>query len=550
MKRPLLIISLILALQVGYSQTWQDTANIISKHFDRYKPNNPGCQLSISLNGKIIFSKAWGLADIERNVPYSTETVTEAGSITKQFTAAAVLLLEQQGKLSLHDDVRKFVPELPNYGQVIHLEQLLHHTSGLREWSDLEAITGWPRTYKAYNNDDVLNMLCRQARLNNLPGNEYIYSNSNYLLLTFIIERVTGMKLADFTKQYIFTPAGMTHTSWRDDFKKVVPNRGIAYIKRDGNYIINMPNENVYGPGALLTTTDDLLKWTNFILSNKLGNPGLLVKQLALEKIPGGAEPNYAAGLFIGDFEGYKIISHTGQTAGYIGAVESLPELGLSVAWLSNTTEFRDSLYTGIDAVNNLFIKNTAPAVTKKVVAAAVLPVVKIKQYEGWYRSEKTNKGVKIILQHNMLVVNNTALVPLNETTFKYDESELKFISAGRFTLTTPDKATTGFTKESTAQIIPAYLRQFTGTWYSKETESSFKIIIKDGKLLLEANYLKDVVLSPTYNNAFNFKLDVDSDMQPVDANIVFEKGGKKQVVQCLVSMNDARGIKFIKTKQ
>ena len=341
----------------------------------------------------------------------------------------------------------------------------------------------------------------------------------------------------------------MTHSSWRDDFKKAVPNRGIAYIKKDGKYIINMPNENVYGPGALLTTTDDLLKWTDFIFSNKLGNPGLLAKQLALEKITGGAEANYAAGLFIGDFKGYKIISHTGQTAGYVGAVESLPALGLSVAWLSNTTEFRDSLFTGIDAVNDLFIKNPVSINAKKAASAAITPTAKIERYAGWYRSAKTNKGAEVVLLHDTLMINNTALVPLSERTFKYDESELKFNSAGGFALITPDKATTAFTKESTTETTPAYLRQFTGTWYSKETESSFKIIFKDGKLLLEANYLKDIVFSPTYNNAFNFKLDVDSDMQPVDVNIVFKKDSKQRLKSCLVSMNDARGIKFVKIK-
>src|ERR1700761_767636 len=249
MKRLLLFAFLVSICLNSKAQSWQDTARMIDHFFDRYKPNNPGCQLSISRNGKLIYSRAWGLADLERHVPYTTETITEDGSITKQFTAAAVLLLEQQGKLSLNDDVRKYVPELPNYGTVIRLRHLLHHTSGIREWSYLEAITGWPRTTKAYTNEDVLHTLCHQKRLNNKPGAEYIYSNSNYLLLTLIIERVSGMLLPEFTKKYIFEPAGMSHTSWRDDFKRVVPTRGIAYIKKAGRYEINMPNENVYGPG-------------------------------------------------------------------------------------------------------------------------------------------------------------------------------------------------------------------------------------------------------------------------------------------------------------
>jgi CubicO group peptidase (beta-lactamase class C family) len=549
MKRFFIFFLFIAFCQSASAQTWQDTVNIISHLFDRYKPDNPGCQLAISRNGKIVFSKAWGLADIERHVPYTTETVTEAGSITKQFTAAAILLLQQQGKLSLDDDVRKYVPELPNYGPVIRLRHLLHHTSGIREWSELEAITGWPRTTKAYTNEDVLHTLCRQQQLNNIPGTEFIYSNSNYLLLTIIVERVSGMSLPDFTKQYIFKPAGMTHTSWRDDFKKVVPDRGVAYLKRNGIYKINMPNESVYGPGGLLTTTEDLLKWTNFFIDNKLGSPGLLAKQIALDPLPGGAEAHYAAGLFIGKFKGYDIISHTGQTAGYVGVVESLPALKLSVAWLSNVTEFKDSLFVGVTAIDNLFIKSTSSELPAKTPASVTLAPAKIKKYAGWYRNTKTNHGINITLMRDTLWLNNAPLIPINETNFSYLQSTIVFNNTGGFTYTTAGKVTIPFTKENPSNINAGYLKAFTGTFYSKETESSFSLIFKEGKLMLEQNYLKDVLLQPAYNNAFDLNLTVDSELSPVQTNILFKRNGKKAGPTCEVSMDDARKIKFAKIK-
>ncbi|MDR3696679.1 serine hydrolase domain-containing protein [Mucilaginibacter sp.] len=547
MKRLLLIFLFILLFQAGKAQSWKDTATIITHLFDRYKPDNPGCQLSISRNGKIVFSKAWGLADLENHVPYTTETLTEAGSITKQFTAAAILLLEQQGKLSLNDDVRKYIPELPTYGHVIRLRNLLHHTSGIREWSNLEAITGWPRTTKAYTNADVLHLLCSQQQLNNVPGAEFIYSNSNYLLLALIVERVSGMKLPEFTDRYIFKPAGMTHTCWRDDFKKIVHNRGIAYIKKNGIYEINLPNENVYGPGALLTTTDDLLRWTNFFLDNKLGSPGLLAKQLAIEPIPGGADAYYAAGLFIGKFKGYDIISHTGQTAGYVGVVESLPELKLSVAWLSNTTEFKDSLFVGITAIDNLFIKNTLPEIQAKAPAGVALPPAKTKKYTGWYRNSQTNHGINITMKHDSLWLNGSPLIPVSQTDFRYLESKVAFNTTGGFIYTTAEKVTIPFTKERPAEITANYLKTFTGTFYSKETESSFRIILKKDKLMLEQNYLKDVELQPAYKDAFDFTLNLDSDMSPVQANILFKRTSKNGHLFCEVSMNDARKINFRK---
>ncbi len=548
MKRILVLLLCLAIFETANAQTWADTVTIITKLFNRYQPDKAGCQLSISRNGQIVFSKAWGLADLEHNVPYTTETVTEAGSITKQFTAAAILLLEQQGKLSLNDDVRKYIPELPDYGTTIKLSHLLHHTSGLREWSSLEAITGWPRTFKAYNNQDVLATLCRQKRLNNIPGAEYIYSNSNYLLLGLIVERLTGMTLPEFTKENIFKPAGMTHTQWRDNFKKVVPNRGIAYIKKGDRYEINMPNENVYGPGALLTTADDLIRWTNYFLSNKLGNPGLKDKQLALEPIVGGAEPNYAAGLFIGKFRGLDVISHTGQTAGYLGAVETLPALHLTVAWLSNTMEFRDSLFVGIDAIDNLFIKNGGAAPAPKIRSTTLVPVTDAKKYAGWYRSAKTNKGTAIVLQHDTLLIGSTPLIPVGEKDFRYGESNMKFNAAVGFIITTSDKEKTVFTKETKAPISAAYLKSFTGTYYSKETESSFKIIVKDGKLMLDENYLKDVALSPMYKNSFNTSLVLDTELWPVDMNILFELDNKGVVKGCSVSMSNARGMQFVKS--
>ena len=550
MKRLAILILFISSYHAAVAQSWQDTATIINKLFDRYQPDRPGCQLTISRDDKIIFSKAWGSADIERNVPYTTETITEAGSISKEFTAAAILLLEKQGKLSLNDDVRNYLPELPNYGPVIRLENLLHHTSGIREWADLAAMTGWPRTTRAYTNDDVFNFLCRQEKLNNIPGEEYIYSNSNYLLLTRIVEKVSGMTLPDFTKKYIFEPAGMTHTCWRDDFKKVVLNRGIAYWKTDNYYRINMPTESVYGPGGLLTTTEDLVKWASFYLSGKLGGPGLLKEQLTIKKLTGSGETHYAAGLVVDSLNGVQRVSHTGQTASYVGIVVNFPALKLSIAWLSNTSEFKSNLFDGVNKIEELFVKDNANKIPgKSETANLVLPVEKIKSYTGWYRFVKTNQGVNVSIKNDTLFYDNTPLFPTSSTEFVYRQSLIKFEGSNSFTLVTADKRKLAFIHEKSADITPAYLNGFTGTYYSKETDSHFSIILKDGKLMIEQNYLKDVVLLPTYRNGFNFYLNVDSNLNPILSNILFEKNSNGNIINCKVSLSDARGIKFEKVK-
>ena len=178
MRKYILFLFLVIT-NLCNAQTWQDTLQKLDKLFQTYE-GIPGAQLAISRNGELIFSRAWGLADLEHDVPLNTNSISEAGSISKQFVAACILLLEQQGKLSLEDDVRKYLPELPDYGTPIKLRQMMQHTSGLRDWGSIAAVTGWPRSTKTYDNNDALAMISKQKALNNIPGEEYIYSNSNY----------------------------------------------------------------------------------------------------------------------------------------------------------------------------------------------------------------------------------------------------------------------------------------------------------------------------------------------------------------------------------
>lgn len=288
MKKLKLLFLFVLCSQLSIGQTLQDTISQVDKILSQYKATNPGCQLSIERNGKIIYSKAIGMADLERNVPLTTNSIIEAGSVSKQFTAAALLLLEQQGKLSLNDDVRKYIPELRDYGTPIKLSHMIHHTSGLRDWGSIASLTGWSRGTQFYTNEDALEIIVRQKELNNKPGDEFIYSNSNYNLAAIIVQRVSGLTLADFTKKYIFEPAGMTNTQWRDDPNRIVKNRAVAYSKTENGYKINMPNEYVYGNGGLLTTTEDLLKWSNFYQQGKMGTSSLLAKQLQTESLNNG----------------------------------------------------------------------------------------------------------------------------------------------------------------------------------------------------------------------------------------------------------------------
>src|SRR5918996_5999137 len=182
----------------------------------------PGCAAAVSLNGETVFEKAFGLADLELNVSNTPQTIFEAGSVAKQFTAAAIVLLQQEGKLSLDDPVRKYIPELPDYGVPLLIRHMLNHTSGLRDWGSVAGIGGWPRTTRAYTHAHVLDIVSRQRSLNFPSGTRYSYSNSGYNLAAILVSRVSGMPFAEFSRQRIFEPLGMARSSWRDDFARIV----------------------------------------------------------------------------------------------------------------------------------------------------------------------------------------------------------------------------------------------------------------------------------------------------------------------------------------
>jgi CubicO group peptidase (beta-lactamase class C family) len=413
MRKPVLLLLLVLAqtvfAQTAQAQTWQDTVKTIESLFARYKPDAPGCELAISRNGQLIYSKAWGLADLEHHIALTTTSPTEAGSVSKQFTAAAILLLQQQGKLSLNDDVRKYIPELPDYGKTIRLRYLMHHTSGIRDWGSIAAIAGWPRTTKTYSNADALDIICRQQALNNTPNDTFIYSNSNYNLFAIIVQRVSGMSLADFTKKYIFQPAGMTHTSWRDNHKRIVPDRAIAYaLTKDSSYETNMPTEDVYGNGGLLTTAEDLLKWNAFYQNKNVGGPDFLKQQLATESLNNGDFNNYGAGLFIGHQFGQTLISHDGATASYRAYLGALPESNWSIAWLSNTSAFdRDAnpprQVMIVFFINNLTGNKFEPIAVSDTKSELVLSPEELQPYTGYYYSTEAQTGFTVELKDHQL---------------------------------------------------------------------------------------------------------------------------------------------------
>lgn len=538
MKKQFLLLLFCSVCIAATAQSWQDTISKIEKIFSRYKPDKPGTELAISRNGKIIFSKAWGMADLEHNVPLTTESITEAGSVSKQFTAAAILLLEQQGKLSLDDDVRKYVPELKDYGTTITLRHMMQHKSGLKDWGAIAGIAGWPRSTKTYNNNDALYIISNQKTLNHKPGDEYLYSNSNYNLFAIIVERVSGMSLAEFTRKNIFEPAGMKHTSWRDDYRRIVRNRAIAYSRSGSGHQTNMPNEYVYGNGGLLTTAEDLVTWCNYYLNGKLGNPSLLNKQIATTAFNNGVMHRYAAGLFVGTYLGWNYHSHDGATAGYRSNLDVFPELGLSIAWLSNTSEFDSDTLNVADAIAELFVPVNVPDPPQAQPRATTISLEKLKGYAGWYRNSRTGGGVKLSVQNDKLYVSQGGqLTPVSDDIFASGNNRIVMRPKGLLFITST-RDTTYYTSVEEAKLDERAMSEYTGEYYSEEAEAKLHVLVKNGKLFIQQKPKTELPISPTYKDGFESP-----------AGIIYFEREDGKISSFKVSVGRARNVEFKKIK-
>ncbi|MDH5235510.1 MAG: beta-lactamase family protein, partial [Gemmatimonadota bacterium] len=314
-----------------------DVGALADRVFKAYTPSAPGCVVGVAQEGKMLLERAYGAADLETGTPLTAGSILEAGSVSKQFTASAIILLALEGKLRLDDDIRRYFPELPVYERPVTVRMLLDHTSGLRDWGSLMGIAGWPRGSRVYTHPHVLEIIARQRALNYPPGDRYSYTNSGYNLLAMLVERVSGQPFPAFTKARLFDPLGMTHTSWRDDFSRVVPGRAQAYQPSQSGFKLDMPFEDIFGNGGLLTTVGDLLKWNDALTKRTLG--AALVDSLQRQGVlTSGERITYAAGLVVDTYRGTPRIGHSGSTAGYRAYLARYPaQRDLSVAVLCNT---------------------------------------------------------------------------------------------------------------------------------------------------------------------------------------------------------------------
>ncbi len=521
--------------------TWAqpaDTATQVDRLFASWDNATPGGSVLIARGNHIIYHKAFGLADLERLVPNITETIFESGSVAKQFTAFSILLLEQEGKLSQDDDVRKYIPELPTYEAPITIRHLLHHTSGLKDWGSVVAISGWPRTTKVYTLDLALQEIFLQKSLNFRPGDRYSYSNSNYTLLTAIVERVSKQTLQQFTNDRIFQPLGMTNTKWRSNFREIVPRRAQAYSKNKGHYELTMPFENVHGHGGLLTTTGDLLKWNRLLALHQVGGEDVFLKRIERGKLNNGTTIEYAAGienrLWLGK---HKVFTHSGATAGYRAMLMYFPDQQLTIAMLSNDASF-SPVTKGFEVASVFFGENPTAQVAVKPRSSVALSEADAKRWKGIYRHMRDLNVIAFDQESNQVLSNGHALKATHSDTLFLNQMTWALRKDGNIWVNNGGDTATYRRVKPIDPKTP--LSTYAGEFYSAEIPTVLQIIVKDNGLVLVNDALEKTKLEHLYHDTFRWE---------GYSLLEFTRNNKNVITGVRVSVPRADNIIFTKQK-
>ncbi len=465
----------------------------------------PGCAVGVSLSGKSVFEKAFGMAEIEHGVPNTAQTIFESGSVAKQFTAASIVLLSLEGKLGLVDPVRKYIPELPDYGAALTIRHLLNHTGGVRDWGSVMELTGYGRGDRVISQDLAMDVITHQKGLDFTPGAEYSYSNSGYTLLSTIVERVSKQKLPAFTEERFFKPLGMTHTSWRDDYRRLVPGRAQAYSQL-GNlpFRLEMPFMNVYGNGGMLTTVGDWLKWNEMLDSRSMGAP--LVEAFETTGVLNdGRKITYALGLVVSQYRGQREVSHNGSTAGYQTYLGRFPGLKLSVAVLCNGPT-KNATVLGHAIVDEL----VAPLAALPQPEAIDAKADELQKIAGLWRNDKTHLPMRTVIENGVLRVSGGAVLrPLKDGSFQGGQGAARW----KFETATDGKPTRAiqtigddvnrFIFDPEWTPTPAELQAFAGTWHSDEADATFSVVVEGSQVFLVQRPTTRIPLRAQYKDHF-----------------------------------------------
>ena len=472
--------------------------------------DRPGCALGVGRNGRLIYEHGYGMANLETATPINPTSIFHVASVSKQFTATAIMLLARDGKLTVDDNIRKYVPEIPDYGTPITIRHLLTHTSGLRDqWSLLQLARGRFEENRI-TEADVLDIVPRQKMLNFTPGAEYAYSNTGFTLLAVIVKRVSGKSLREFADERIFRPLAMTSTHFHDDYTMLVPGRTSAYAPIAGGWRVSIPNFDTYGATSLFTTVGDLLKWEANFDSPVVGDRTIFEQMQTPGRLSNGDTLTYGFGLVMDRYRGVREVSHNGADAGYRSYVGRFPDQGLTIAIACNAATANTTVLA--HGVADAYLGSVlAPVAAAPVLQTVLVPMQTLQRRAGAYLDPKTMQVVELSIRGDSLIVGRIAgpvLIPVAENRSRVTGQSVDFIFSDREHGGFQRQPLSGgrpvaFEWRPPAVATPSVLAAYAGDYYSEEVDARYRVIAGDSTISLRTGTASPMSARPVFLDTF-----------------------------------------------
>lgn len=516
----------------------------------------PGGVVGVIKRGEVAFSKAYGLANLSHGIPYEVNTPTNIGSVSKQFTAMAILLLEQQGKLSLDDDVRKHIPELPDLGQLVTIKNMLNHTNGFREVYNLIPMTGW-KGEDMLRRQEIIELLKRQEELQAAPGEEYNYNNSAFILCAEIVERISGQSFPEFMEENVFAPLGMNSSVVRANPSVIIPGASQGYVSDSTGYHEAGDLYAAYGAGGIYTTVEDFSKWMGNFNRPVIGGEEVVSRLVTVDTLNNGDTMTYALGIGVSEFRGLEYYSHGGADIAHRAYLIYFPEIDAGVVAMSNNASFNS---TGIafEMAELYFSEMLDPEEEEEEETGEetdsttiTVPEELLQAYAGKYLL--TQMGVTLNyevvdgrLKMSMEGQPDVFLDPISESEFTYEgvEATVEFVrnEAGEVTMAVHSQGGQKFELERAAPYDPTTeeLQELTGKYFSRELETFYTLELRDTTLTLLIRNTEEIELSAMKKDTYK------GDIYFI-GEVVFQRDERGQLSGFTASNGRTRGILFEK---
>ncbi|UCG87548.1 MAG: serine hydrolase [Gemmatimonadota bacterium] len=511
---------------------------------------SPGWAVLAVRRGEVVLRRGYGMANLEHQRPITASTVFDIASVSKQFAAMAISILVEQGVLSLDDDVRQYVPELPEFGHTITIRHLVHHTSGLRDWPGTLAVAGW-RMDDVISFDQILTMAFNQQGLNFEPGSEYSYSNTGYNVLAEVVTRVTGQTFREWTDANIFKPLGMTSTHFHDDHTELVPNRAYGYARDSDGQFHAVPNGlTALGSSSLYTTIDDLAKWVINFEEKRVGGAAVIDRMMQRGVLNDGTQLGYAFGLGVGRYRGLRTISHSGSWASFRTFLVHFPEQHFSVVVLGNHSP-SDPNRAAYDLVD-LYLADelsprAPPPAAEEQTEPSDIPAALLDEYVGTYRLGPA-WYVKITRSDNGFMTQATAedafpMEARSDSVFWVPDYGAAMIFLRDDSGRVDRFRYRGMICPRVADLPPPSAEQLTayeGEYFSEELSTAYVVAVEQGELVLRHRRHGVISLTPAWSDDFRGG-------QWFLQSVEFDRGASGRVAGFRVTQSRSRNLRFVK---